>query len=304
MISVIICTYNASESLKKTLDSLIAQQSIECLGYEIIVVDNNSKDNTKATVESYIEKSNRKIRYVFEPKQGKTFALNTGIRHAQGEIIAFTDQDVIVDTNWIKNIDFAFRNHHCDALVGKVLLSFQEEKPQWLSERFMKSLAWVDFGNFPTILNNKQACVGSNMAFKTNLFLKFGLFDHRLGPGKAGTLEDVEFSERIRKQGAILYYFPNIIVHHIIPKRRTTKKYFRNNYFVIGYSDYYIDNNKSHPLKLFLYCVKIITKNLLNAFFSIRNEEKKLWFECQICSNLGYIKGILSQYINRDSIKL
>src|SRR3990167_2999593 len=92
-LSVIIATYNRCENLKEALRTLYQQENDGTFDYEIIVIDNNSKDQTREVVESFIAKEGLKVRYIFEPIQGKVYALNTGITHAKGEIVAFTDDD-------------------------------------------------------------------------------------------------------------------------------------------------------------------------------------------------------------------
>src|SRR5208283_599657 len=105
--SVIICTYNRSGLLK---DSVLSVQNQDFLPYqyEIIVVDNNSIDDTKSVVTELSTDSPVKVKYVFEGRQGLSFARNTGIANAEGEIIAFTDDDIDADKSWLKEIVHAF----------------------------------------------------------------------------------------------------------------------------------------------------------------------------------------------------
>ena len=103
-ISIIICSYNRCESLEKVLESV---QGLNCppgASWETLVVDNNSSDATKATVERFVGKGRGDIRYLFEGRQGKSHALNTGIERAAGQILAFTDDDVLFDPDWLVRI--------------------------------------------------------------------------------------------------------------------------------------------------------------------------------------------------------
>src|SRR3990170_7260878 len=100
-ISVIIPTYNRCHDLKNTLNSLLRQRIIDDLDFEIIIVDNNSNDQTSDLVKGYIERFHRELKYFFEPKQGKLFALNHGIDEAHGNILAFTD-DCIIQEDWVE----------------------------------------------------------------------------------------------------------------------------------------------------------------------------------------------------------
>src|SRR5829696_8927692 len=110
--SVIIATYNRAEELVKTLDSL---KNLESTGaWEVIIVDNNSSDNTREVVLGRVESFPIPLRYVMEKEQGRSAALNAGIRAAQGEILAITDDDVRVDPHWLKNAEDALDTLGCD----------------------------------------------------------------------------------------------------------------------------------------------------------------------------------------------
>src|SRR3989344_835324 len=100
-ISVIICTYNGEKTILKCLESL-NKQIFPKNKVEIIVIDNNSSDNTKGIVFNFIKKSKFKIRYIFEPELGLSKARNRGIKEAKGNIVAFIDDDILLANNWLK----------------------------------------------------------------------------------------------------------------------------------------------------------------------------------------------------------
>lgn len=104
--SVIIATYNRADELPRTLESLKKLEADE--PWEVIVVDNNSSDNTREVVEG-VKSFPVPLRYIFEKEQGRSAALNAGIRAAQGEILAVTDDDVRVDPHWLTNSERALR---------------------------------------------------------------------------------------------------------------------------------------------------------------------------------------------------
>ena len=113
-ISVIIATYNRSAILNEALKSVFSQKRIQDTEYEVIVVDNNSVDQTKNTVLAMMkDHSAGNLHYWFQPVQGKSAALNLGIEKAKGKIIAFTDDDVLVDKNWLSSIRDCFANTGC-----------------------------------------------------------------------------------------------------------------------------------------------------------------------------------------------
>ncbi len=103
-ITVILCTYNRCQSLSKALQSVAASEMPSSAVWEVLVVDNNSCDQTREVVENYCRRHPGRFRYLFESKPGKSHALNAGIREACGDILAFIDDDVIVERNWLRNL--------------------------------------------------------------------------------------------------------------------------------------------------------------------------------------------------------
>src|ERR1043165_6456419 len=110
--SVIIATYNRADEVVKTLESL---QGLESSGpWEVIIVDNNSTDNTRDVVLERVNSFPVPLRYIMEKEQGRSAALNAGIRAAKGEILAITDDDVRVGPHWLVNAEQALARLNCD----------------------------------------------------------------------------------------------------------------------------------------------------------------------------------------------
>jgi len=223
LISVVICTYNRCESLKDTLDSLLNQEYDGSFDWEVLVVDNNSKDKTKEVVESYKAKFNGRLRYVFEPKQGISYARNKGIEEAKGEIIAFTDDDVIVDKKYLISINNIFSEYNCDAVGGKVLPLYPPNTPKWIKENkeiLNGPIPFYDYGdNIRLYTKAMLPFIGANMAFKRVCVNQCGLFREDLGaPRTMG--EDTEFFRRLEKLNKNILYCGNILVWHKADKTR------------------------------------------------------------------------------------
>jgi len=146
-ISAVITTYNRSEMLAKALEAVLSQET-GGVRYEVVVVDNNSTDDTRATVEALIAKGHSNLRYVFEPKQGIAHGRNAGIAAARGDIIAFTDDDNVVTPNWIATIKRSFaENPDVDFIGGKILPQWIEPPPKWLTVDHWWPLALLDRGD-------------------------------------------------------------------------------------------------------------------------------------------------------------
>ena len=227
-ISVIICTYNRAESLNRTLESINAMTVPDELSWELIIVDNNSKDNTRQFVEDFIKTSGLNCRYVFEEKQGLSHARNRGTQNARGEIIAFTDDDVIVDKYWLNNIVKEFKVNAPTCIGGKILPIWEKPCPEWLKgEALLGYLALLDLGN-RRIKLTKPKIWGANFVVKASTFEKVN-FNPAIGriPGKLYAGEDTEFIGALIERGKDVFYCPDVIVHHCIPSERTKRSYFR-----------------------------------------------------------------------------
>ena len=229
-ISVVICTYNRCESLKDTLNSLLIQKCEGNFDYEVIVVDNNSKDGTKEVVKEYEERFKGRLKYLFEPRQGLSYARNKGIKEAKGEIIAFTDDDCIVDREWLQNIWECFKRYKCDGLGGRVLPLYPENTPSWMKENkdlLSGPIVSHDYGEEIKIydLDKMVPAVGANMAFKKSCFKELGLFREDIGAGKGMVGEDTEFFMRLLRKNKVLYYCGTALIWHKVEEKRMSLRY-------------------------------------------------------------------------------
>jgi glycosyltransferase involved in cell wall biosynthesis len=208
MISVLICTRNRAKSLEATLRHFFAQNFASGYSYELIVIDNGSTDETKQVVERCAAERPGAARYLFEERRGLSFARNAGLLAARGEIIVFTDDDVLVAEDWLDEIHREFAGDSgLFILGGRVLLA--DEKLQRIT-----LLPCEERGYFG-LPDGVNFVIGANMAFRRELFDRIGLFDVRLGAGRffAGS-DDVEFVYRGLKSGYRLLYAPNVLVYH------------------------------------------------------------------------------------------
>jgi glucosyl-dolichyl phosphate glucuronosyltransferase len=237
--SVIIATYNRADELVKTLESLKGLETTE--PWEVIIVDNNSTDNTREVVLKEIDSYPVPLRYVMEKEQGRSAALNAGIRLAKGEILAITDDDVRVEPDWLRNAARALDQLGCDYLGGKALPIWSGQLPDWMPNRGGKHwgvIALLDYGDKPVEFDDNRVPLGVNTVFRRECFERAGLWDNSIGR-KAGTLlgqEVREWSQRGRAAGLRGFYSPDLIVHHVIPEDRLTKKYFRRWFYWHGIS--------------------------------------------------------------------
>ncbi|MBP6820585.1 MAG: glycosyltransferase [Acidobacteria bacterium] len=209
-LSVIVCTRNRARSLAAMLERFAGQNFAGNYDYELIVVDNCSNAEFGETIAGFV------LRHPFfagrlfvlrEDQPGLSRARNRGLKKASGEIIAFTDDDVLVAENWLDEIHSEFANPNLFMLGGRVLLArdtLQDVAIYTPSERLETA--------FPS---GGSLGMGANMAFRREVFDRVGMFDVRLGAGTffAGG-EDIELFYRALKAGYKFVYAPNVLVHH------------------------------------------------------------------------------------------
>ena len=236
--SILIATFNRAAILQKTLESIASLRPHG--SWEVVVIDNNSPDDTRQVVESAAATFPVPLRYVFEGEPGRSAALNSGFRVARGEILVTTDDDVRVEPDWLDRIAAGFEAHGCDYIGGRVLPVWPGERPDWMPARnevLCGVLAVLDYGAAPFRYGSRVP-LGVNMAVRRDALLRAGYFDARVGR-KAGTLLGQEVREwcvRAHAAGLVGYYIPDVVVQHLIPQDRLTKSYFRRWYYWRGVS--------------------------------------------------------------------
>jgi glucosyl-dolichyl phosphate glucuronosyltransferase len=241
-ITVILCTYNRCQSLAKALKSTAALTVPESIEWEVLVVDNNSRDQTRAVVEDFCGRYPGHFRYLFEPTPGKSHALNAGIRNTRGDVLAFMDDDVTVEPTWLQNLIAPLHDSRWAGSGGPVFLEWFCRTPRWLpldGPYALAPLASFNLGSEATEL--LEPPFGVNMAFRKAMFDKYGDFRTDLGPSPNSDVprvnEDTEFGRRLMAAGERLRYEPSAIVTHSVSEDRLQKRYFLSWSFDKGRAD-------------------------------------------------------------------
>ena len=217
-VSVVVATRNRAALLPHCLASLLEQETSS--RFEVVVVDNGSEDGTADVIRGWAERDPR-IRGVLEPAVGLSRAKNAGIEEARGELVLFTDDDVILDSAWIEAYVsfFARRRHEPRTLVGGPVLPLPHDLsawPSWLDDAARVDLPGLFHGSEERALGRFDYIWGANMAARGELFAELGGFDEGLGRSDdlRGTFEDVELNERVTDAGGECRYLPAAVVHH------------------------------------------------------------------------------------------
>lgn len=239
-LSVVVCTYNRARYIEDTLRTLRDQRGLDG-SYEVVLVDNNSPDDTADIVRAFGRANPEfSLRYVFEAEQGLSHARNRGIAEARGELIIFVDDDVFADENLVR----AYRDHfavHPNAMAagGRIHVHFDGMRPEWLSPRLMPLLAEHDLGDEPRPYTGNRYPIGANMCFRREAFERVGVFDPALGR-TAGLLlasEEKDMFMRLKHAGAAIHYVPSAVVRHRIADERLTDDFVRRQAMGIGQSE-------------------------------------------------------------------
>ena len=238
--TVVISTYNRARSLIETLAALSRIRTAR--SWEVLVVDNRSTDDTAAAVQKIARGYPVELRYIYEPMPGKYRAMNTAVGAARGEIIAATDDDAVVEPEWLERADEALLSLQCDFVGGPVAPLWQQPPPAWLdlsAPAIQKVLALLDYG---AAVREFGAGIGwplgVNVAYRREAFTKAGLFNPSLGR-KAGTLRSQaqrEWHLRARAAGCRGFYIPDMRVQHRVEPERLERQYFRRWHYWHGIS--------------------------------------------------------------------
>ncbi len=239
-VSVIIPTYNRSALLRDAVNSVLAQDSQTT--FEIIIVDNNSKDDTAAVVQSLMDQYPGRLSCIVETQQGNAHARNRGVNEARAPVIAFIDDDVTVEHNWLTSLKTALDSHPELSFVGgKVLPQWSTPPPSWLTPEHWSPLAVLDYGPDELIIAGKspRGLLTANIAFRRTVFAEVGTFSPRLQRVKnaIGSMEDTEFLLRVCRSGKQGMYLPGMVARAPVDNERLSKEYHRR--WHMGHGHFY-----------------------------------------------------------------
>lgn len=237
-ITVAICTWNRCELLRRTLEQFVRVTIPPQVDWELLVVNNNSTDSTDKVIQEFSDRL--PIRRLHEPNPGKSHALNLAAREANGEYILWTDDDVLVDKNWIAAYCEAFQRDPAAAFFGGPIEPlFAKTPPPWLERAWRHigvAYALRDFGPQPVPLDGTHLVpFGANLAIRTSEQKKY-CYDINLGPRPNSALrgEETTLIQTLEADGYHGWYVPNARVRHYIPVERMRIQYIRRFFFGQG----------------------------------------------------------------------
>jgi glucosyl-dolichyl phosphate glucuronosyltransferase len=315
VVTVVLCTYNRARMLGAALDRLLAQ-SAGSPAYEVLLVDNNSSDDTRRVAERYTSSRAGPVQYLFEPRQGVVHARNTGIAAARSDIIAFTDDDVWVTEDWVEVIKRAFDAHpEVDGLGGRTLPIWPSDPPAWLTRRhWVGPLALQDYGDKPlTVDARRPLCLaGANCAYRKAVFARLGAFSPEFERS-----EDTEFLLRLWRSGGRALYVPDMKVFAAVQPERLTKRYHREWHTNIGRCNARMQlseltaadgsiRSEAPPLARLVGVPRFAVRQLANEVLewckatARRSESEAFWHETQARTLVEYMRESRARFLQRS----
>src|SRR6266480_233180 len=282
MISIVVCTFNRAPVLQRMLNSFLRQEHVTEVPHELLIVDNNSNDNTAAVAQEFSEKG--KIKYFLERKQGLSFARNRGIAESKGGFISFLDDDVLVHEDWLARVKACFQETDADVIGGRVSLRFETAPEQWVDGLFRKCLSEVDLGASRRVLSNGDYLYGANLSFKKRVFESIGCFDSKAGRREHELLsgEETEFVRRVVANKGKIVYGPDVFVEHLIGTQRLQWQYFVKRAWDDGLTQEFLDPKASRSFQFLRVCraaveyVKAYSIQCATSLFDKNSYERKL----------------------------
>lgn len=266
LVSVVVCTYNREDLITGCLDSL-ADQTADPSSFEVLVIDNNSTDNTNHLVRNYLRLSN--MRLISEPMQGLSHARNRGLREAKGDYVAYLDDDARAEPHYIENILKLLDqfSDSVDCYGGPILPFYTTEKPAWFKDEYEIRRLRTEAG----FEEKGKTFSGSNMIWKKTLIEQLGRFNTEVGiRGDLLILgeETLLFDKLWDNRGARLYYSPELIVYHWVPDIKLKVRYQLKRNLATGL--FYASRIDSQSLLFFVhYFFKNIFTVITRAFLSL-----------------------------------
>jgi glycosyltransferase involved in cell wall biosynthesis len=305
-VSVVICTYNRAESLRRTLVALQSQRVAPGLSWELVLVDNNSNDRTREVVEAFKAGSDIPTVSVFEGRQGKSFALNTGLDAASGELLAFTDDDCRPEPTWIQDVVDCVQRWGADALGGRILPDWSKQPPSWLAadRHLWTSIAMLDDREVrrvelgPWQREHGFRVWGANMAVRRSGFDVVGGFDHRSGPRglKKYSHEDIELVKKLIEAGKVVMYDPTPTVHHWVSPERMRKGFYRWHSFYYGEGSAFRNGAPMgrHVLGIPPHLLRALVGDVIAWIrAALRRDPETFCYEREIHESIGYLSGYI-----------
>jgi glucosyl-dolichyl phosphate glucuronosyltransferase len=330
-LSIIICSFNRSTELEQLLEDINQQYELlnsdEQKEIELILVDNNSFDNTKEIIYHYIESTALSVKFFTETQLGLSHARNLAISKASGDLLAFLHDDINLDDDWLQEALRLGQNANEEEIGvygGRIVPLWQSETPSWLNindnkypiqQRFLNIHSYGDQSYsypFETEAGVVEFPCGTHVFIRKDVFDNCGLFRTDLGPSAAGGLEvaeDFEFFQYLNTLKIPMIYVPQAMVFQVIKPHQLKLQYIRREHFKFARAKYWIKHSnrlkkdtapQNHTMTGLQLKFLLFTLAWLLSLFSFNNRLRH-WLSFQISSIMGQMDAItlLQEKISR-----
>jgi len=307
LLSVIIPTRNRPKLLADALRSILTQ-SLDHNLYEILVINNGSDEDTRQMISTLNKTYANRIQYLRADEPGLHVGRHLGARHAKGEILTFTDDDIIAQPEWLKAVIESFQDNDIALVGGKNLPEWEAEPPEWTNlfkKRneygwFLGYLSLLDFSNnFKEI--PARFVFGCNFSIRKTILYECGGFHPDGMPKELIQYRgdgETALSEAIEKKGYRTAYNPRASIYHRVPAKRLQIDYFCQRAFNQGISDSYTEIRANRGLSVPVAKKKTLLRSFpkyilrrLTSFLSDRNEPRRKVPPARAQVNEAYHKG-------------
>lgn len=239
--TIIVATKDRLDAIIRLLESFRNLRELERIQPEIIIGDNNSRDGTWEALQRESRTFPVELRLIRVTTPGKCAVMNEAIRTSKGKILAFLDDDVIVDPGWLESIDRFLAHNTYQVAQGVIRIPSPEAEDPHINrllDRY-RTIPRLDYGSTRQTLDSLN---GANLIIYREVLDQIGHFDQRLGPGAAGTSEDVELARRIVRAGLKIGFIQEAVVYHRVDRSRLTDEYFKSLHRRQGFSRLAVEN--------------------------------------------------------------
>lgn len=297
-VSIILSTHNGGQKLINTLEAFTKLSYPESK-VEIIAVDNNSTDDSSASLHQY--ETLLPLTILTEERQGKNFAMNTALSRAKGDLIVFTDDDVIPEKDWLNNIiEISIEKDNFDIFAGTILPNWPTELPAWISHTLNIGMLYAITPDMEPGPVPAWAVWGPNMAVRKSALDRTHGFDTQVGPdGSTNYImgSETELLNRLERLGHRAWFAKSAVIHHQIRADQLDRNWALQRYFRFGRSSYKLNNQRA-SCKHFINDVErwlwteYVMKSINFLFTGPFSSEKR---KIQLQEQLMVIKGQIYQ---------
>jgi succinoglycan biosynthesis protein ExoM len=210
---------------------LEVQQTGELFNYSVVIVDNDRDESARQIVEHYAAQAKIVTKYYVEPEQNIALARNKAVENAEGDFIAFIDDDEFPDGDWLLNLFKAFHQYHADGVLGPVRPYFEIDPPPWIVKG--KLCERESFQSGTILFDASQTRTGNVLISKQVFENEENYFDARFG--KTGG-EDCDFFRRMIRRGGLLVWCNEARVNEFVPAERLRRSYLVKRELLAGWA--------------------------------------------------------------------